>query len=328
MATVHDSFVGIGEEASWATAIAPTKFFEFTGESIAAKYERIESEALRAGSKVLRTDRFQPNPKGAEGDLKLEVLSKGFGVLFKHMFGNGALGTVTGGFTPQTHTIGTLQGKGLTCQVGRVDALGALTPFTYSGGKVTAWELTNAVDGVLELSVSLDFATEKAGAGTGATALAVPTYVTGSELFTFTGGAVTVASTEFAVTDVSVKGDNGVKTDRYFLRTGVNSTIKKEQLEEGMRSYEVELKGEFEGLTHYNRVASATAAGALAAVVLTWDSPSGAQVKVTVPNLRFDEMPLNADGAKIVEAALKGVALDDGTAGAIKLEYKSQDAAI
>lgn len=328
MSTVHDSFAGFGEEATWATAIAPTRFFEFTGESITGKYDRIESEALRSGTKVLRTDRFQVNPKGAEGDFKTEVLSKGFGVLFKHMLGNSVLGTLAGGFTPQTHTVGGLQGKGLTAQIGRVDSTGTLTPFTYSGGKVASWELSNAVDGVLELSLSLDFAAEKAGAGAGAFALATPTYPASAELFTFTGGACTIGGTEFAITDASVKGDNGLKTDRYFLRATPNQTVKKEPLEEGMRKYEVELKGEFDGLTQYNRVSSATAAGALAQTILTWDSPSGAQVKVTLPNHRFDEMPVNADGAKIVEVGLKGVALDDGTAGAIKVEYKSADTAI
>lgn len=327
MATVHDSFVGFGEEVTWATAIAPTRFFEFTGESIAGKYERIESEALRSGTKVLRVDRFQVNPKGAEGDVKLEVLDKGFGLLLKHMLGSVAVGAPAGGFSTQTHTIGTLLGKGLTCQVGRVDNSGVLTPFTYSGGKVASWELSNAVDGVLELSASLDFASEKGGAGAGAFALAVPTYPAGSSLFTFTGGAVTIAGTEFAVTDASVKGDNSLKADRYFLRTAPNQTVKKEPLEEGMRKFEVELKGEFDGLTHYNRVASATAAGAVATTVLTWDCPSGAQLKVTLQNHRFDEMPINSDGAKIVDAALKGVALDDGTNSPVKIEYKSADVA-
>lgn len=327
MSSVHDSFVGVAEEVTWGTPVAPSRFYEFTGESITGKYERIESDALRAGTRVQRTDRWQPNPKGAEGDLKVEVLDKGFGIVLKHMLGTVALGTPVGGFTVQTHTIGTLLGKGLTCQVGRVDSAGVLTPWTYEGGKVASWELSNQVDGVLELSVSLDFEAEKAGAGAGAYALAVPTYPADAQLFTFVGGSVTVDATEFAVSDVSVKGDNSLKTDRYFLRTSPNQTNKKEQLEEGMRKYDLELKGEFDGLTHYNRVASATAAGALAEVVLTWDAPSGAQLKVTCANVRFDEMPVNADGAKIVEAALKGVALHDGTAEPIKVEYKSADVA-
>lgn len=323
MSTVHDSFIGVGAEATWGTTIAPTRFFEFTGESISAKYERIESEALRSGTRVMRTDRFQPNAKGAEGDIKLEVLDKGFGLLFTHMLGTTALAAPAGGFTVQTHTVGALAGKGLTTQVARTDNAGVLTPFTYSGGKVASWELSNAVDGILGLSLSMDYSKENAGAGAGPLALATPTYPAGSQLFTFAGGAVTIGGTEFAVTDVTVKGENGLKTDRYFLRNGAQ-TLKKEPLEEGMRKFDIELKGEFDGLTQYNRVASATAAGAVAAVVMTWDAPSGAQLKVTCPGVRMDEMPLNADGAKIVEAALKGVALDDGT-GPIKFEYKSAD---
>lgn len=322
MASVHDQFVGLANESTYGTLVAPASFYEFQSEGVSGKYERIESESVRAGAKVLRTDRWAPNPKGAEGDLKLEVLDKGFDVLLKHMLGTEAAGTPSAGFQTNTYTLGSLAGKSLSTQIARVDNAGNLIPFHYKGGKVKGWELSNAVDGILNLSLDMDYATEIVGAGAGAQALATPTYPTGSQLFTFVGGAVTVGGTEFAVSDASIKAENNLKTDRFFLRGSGGATTKKEPLEEGLREYSFELKGEFEGVTHYNRVAAATNAGATAAIVLTWDSPQAGQLLVTLPFGRFDEGPVNADGMKIVELNLSGKALTDGAASPITIAYK------
>lgn len=57
MADVFDSYLGAKDEATFGTAIAVDKFYEFNSESIAPSYERIESEALRVGTKFARTDR-------------------------------------------------------------------------------------------------------------------------------------------------------------------------------------------------------------------------------------------------------------------------------
>jgi hypothetical protein len=321
MASVFDQFVGLAGESTYGTLVAPASFYEFQSEGISGKYERIESEAVRAGTRVLRNDRWAPNPKGAEGDLKLEVLDKGFDLLLKHMLGAEALGTPAGGFQTNTYTVGDLKGKSLSTQIGRADNTGTIIPFHYKGGKVKGFELSNAVDGILNLSLDMDYAGELIGAGAGAQALATPTYIAGTQLFTFVGGAVTIGGTEFAVSDASIKAENGLKTDRYFLR-GVNGTTKKEPLEEGLREYTFELKGEFEGVTHYNRVAASVAANAVAAITLTWDSPQGGQLLVTLPFGRFDEGPVNADGMKIVELNLSGKALTDGAASAITIAYK------
>lgn len=321
MATFHDTYVGFSEEGSYAPVAftAPTEFIEFSSEGIAGKYDRIEGEGLRAGTTVLRVDRWAVNPKGAEGDLKAEVLDVGFEKLLKHCLGAISSAAPSGGFTVHTITLGDLLGKSLAVKVGRVDTAGAIHPFDYSGGKVKSWELSNAVDGVLSLALDMDFAKE----GTGG-ASATPTFPAfSSQLLTFVGGSVTIAGSEFAVSDVSVKGENGLKVDRYALR-GANSTTKREPLVEGLRGITFDLKGEFDGMTHYNRVKSATTAGAQAAIVLTWDTPQGGQLKVDLPFARFDEAPVAVDGAKVIEQSLTGKALTDGAGQPITITYKAK----
>lgn len=326
MSAIQDSFLGVAEETTYGTAVAPARFLEMPQEGIEGKYERIDSGAFRAGQRVLHKDRFQPNPKGAEGDLTLEVVDSGFGLLFKHALGTIASGAPSGGFTTHTATVADLAGKSLTAQVGRVDSTGVLTPFTYEGGKVKSWELSNAVDGVLMLKLSMDFEKETIGAGAGAYALATPTYPAAgtTQLFTFVSCSVTIGGTDFGVSDISIKGDNKLKTDRWF--SSATGQTKREPKEEGLRQFTMDLKGEFDSLTHINRVASLTAAGAVAAVTATWSSPQGGQVVVTLPAVRFDEGAPKFDGAKISEQPLKCVVLWDGSTSPVSVAYKTKDA--
>ncbi|MFE0648548.1 phage tail tube protein [Streptomyces sp. NPDC059534] len=320
MATVHDSYFGVVDETTYGTAVAVTKFFEFTDEGISGKYERIDSEAIRAGTRVLRSDRFAVNPKGAEGDVKMEVTSGGFEFWLKHMMGGLTSAAPAGGFVTHTAVLGDLNGKSLTAQVCRVDNTGAKIPFTYEGGKVKEWELSNAVDELLNLSVSLDFAKETIGAGAGAYAAGTPAYVANTKLFSFGGGTVTVAGLAFDITDFSVKGSNGLKDDRYFIRSDGK---KGEPLESDLRKYEWSLKGEFSGTAHVNRVAAALASGAVANITVLWDGPDGSQVKVEIPFARFDEGPVNVGGLEVVAHDLSGIALTDGTASPVTITYKA-----
>ncbi|MFI8890510.1 phage tail tube protein [Streptomyces paradoxus] len=317
MATVHDQYFGVADEVTYGTAVAPSKFFEFQSEGIEGKYERVNSEAIRAGTKVLRSDRFATSAKGAEGDVKLEVVSGGFDFWLKHMLGAVAAGAPSGGLTTYTATVGPLDGKSFSAQVGRVDNTGALTPFTYEGGKVKEWEISNAVDELVTLSLTLDFGKETIGAGTGAYAAATPTYVANTKLLAFNGGSVKVAGADFPVSDFSLKADNGLNVERYFIRAGA----KGEQKEEGLRAFEWSLKGEFAGTTHINRVAAAVASGALASIEASWSGPDGSLLKVEMPFGRFDEGPVSAGGFELIEQELSGVALTDGAASAVKITY-------
>jgi len=321
--TLHDEYIGCVAEGTYATGAAVARFFEFSSETISGKYQRVEAAGIRAGSRVERTDRWAPNPKGADGDLKFEVLDSGFGLLLQHALGAFSAGTASGGFTPYTYTMGTLLGLSTTWQVGRVDTSGNLNPFTYEGGKVKTWEISNALDGVLNLDLSVDFAKETMGAGAGQYAVSTPTYPTGSQLLTFIGGTCTVAGTAFAINNASVKGDNKLDVSRYFINNG---GIKKEPIENEYRALTWSLKGEFDSMTQVKRVSSATNAGALAAIVLNWVSPQGGGLSVTLPNARFDTGPVQA-ALKTPEVTLSGKALDDGTSGPIAVVYTTKDAA-
>lgn len=388
---------GIVDEVTYGTPVAVTKFVEFNTESLAGVYERIDSAALRVNTRVQRSDRFAINQKGAAGGVEFDVLSKNFAYFLKHMLGviaapSALSGADVGAFV-HVATIGTLTAKSFTAQVGRPQTGGTVTPFTYGGGKVKMWELTNSVDGFLVCKLDTDYQSE-ASSGAGAFALQTASFPTGTEVLNFVGGTVdlvglqvtnralttnvatittatahllaigdvvtvvgvhasldgtfVVASvptgTTFTyakviadvvtaaaptnsfitgspavavladVTDVSVSMDNTLKTDRYFIRA---SALKKEPLESGNRDGKFSVTMEFNTLTDYNRVASATAAGALSGLTFRWQGSvlvtggaAKATVTVQVPQARFDDGVPTVGSADLLTMTLTGKILD------------------
>jgi hypothetical protein len=318
-----DAQIGFAEETTFGVIATPTRFPEFNSESITATYARVESNGLRPGRRYRSDSRFTPYIEGAAGDIEMEVGSKGFGLLLKHMLG--AIATTAGAageVNTHTATPGDLNGKSLTVQVGRPLYTGStVQPFTHAGGKVASWELANSNDGNLMATLSMDFATEDT-----ATALAAASYPTGLETFSWVGGQVSIAGTQFDVTEVSVTGDNALRIDRRYLR---NNPAKKEQVGNDYRAGEFSLTADFDSLAQRNRVASATAAGAMAEVRALWQGKTLAGA-TTFPSLevvlngRFDTFEANVGGPAAIEQSLGGTYLG---ASAISIVYQSADLA-
>lgn len=320
------SQLGTVDEVTYGTPVTVTKFHEIVDENIQGQYARIESSSLRAASRVQRSDRWALNPKGASGPVQLEVMSKGFGFWLKHMMGS----VVTTGPTETTaynHSgrVAALTGDSFTLQVGRPDIADVIRPFTYEGGKITGWELSNSVDGFLMCRLDCDFEAE----GT-ATGLATASYPTGMEILNFVGGLITVGGSNFDATDITIRANNNLKTDRYFIR---QNSLKKEPLENGAREYSVSMTCEFVDLVTYNRVAATTNAAAMGDVVAKWEggllagaTTIKAGLHCTMDTVRFDAFGPAVQGPELLTATLEGRVLDEsGANGPVVLDYKTLD---
>lgn len=304
---------------------AVNRFFEFNSENIRAVRPRVESPAMRANQRVQRSDRFVPTNMGAAGPIELPVLTKGFGWWLRYMLGTTATAGPTDSVYTHTGTIGDLTGDSFTMQVDRGFYGGSSQPFTWEGGKIASWTLRCDVDGLLLFNADLDFEDE-----TRLTALASASYESAMQPLSWAGGAVTVEGTSVPVTTASFGCNNGLKTDRRYLR---GSTLKKEPVEAAHRDISWNLAADFDSLTQYNRFTSDTAAGALATIVATWTGPvlAGAaaypQLIVTIEEARFDDVDgIGVTSTEPLSQALSGRGLFDGTNSAIKVEYKSVDA--
>lgn len=317
--------LGVVDESTYGTPVTVTRFFEFTSESIVAETGRVESAGIRAGTRALRSDRRVPFISGASGSVEFDVLSKGFGWWLKHMLGSVAT-TGPAETTVYTHTgtVGDLTGDFFTMQVG-VPQIGGgtITPKTAHGGKVKSWELSCKAGETLKFKADLDFEDIEH-----TTSLATASYPTAMEQLTFIRGLVTVGGVNTDVSSFAVKVDNALKTDRRFLR---NNALKKEPVEAGLRQVTCDLELDFDSLTHQNRVLSATASGAQAAVVLyceglgTIGSTLKPKATITVPVVMFDGDTPNVGGPDVVAQTLKGVGLFDGTNSPISVGYQTLD---
>jgi len=318
-----DQQIGFVDESTYGTAVTVTKFYEFNTESIKESEGRTEGTPLRVNQFHKRTDRFTPYFAGASGSIQVDVLTKGFGFLLKHMLGTVAT-TGPAETVVYSHTATELDliTKSFTCQVTRpFHPSGTVQAFTYSGGKVTEWTLSNSVDGNLVADLNVDFQQVST-----AVATATASYPTGMENLSWAGGVVSIAGSNYDVTEISIGCSNGLNTDRRQIRA---NTLKKEPTG-GQREGTFSIQADFDSLTQRNRAHAAVRADATAQIIATWNGPTllGStiypQLVVTIPTIRFDEWEAANSGPEGITQTLSGVWRSD-TASAATIVYKSAD---
>lgn len=318
--TALDIQFGVKTETNYGEPVVVDRFYETDGQPrIIGKFGRVRSNALRSGQRALRSDRQTPYKLGAEGDVTMPVLSKGFGWWLPFLLGTLATTGPTDSVYTHTGTVGPMIGDSFTAQVGRpLNPSGTVQPFTYHGCKVPTWSLNNSVEGALMLTPSLDAEDEDT-----TTALAVPSYPTGAEPLTWVGGVITLGGTQVDVSEIGIECDNHLKTDRRYIR---GNPLKKEPVEAALRELTASLQMDFESLAQRVYVASQTAAGNLATLVCTWTAPTLAgaatypHLKATIP-LSLEEFDVEG-GPEPLTQSLSGIGVD----ALCTLEYRSTDA--
>ena len=317
--------LGLVDESTYGTPVVVTRFLEFTSESIKLDQGRVQSTGLRTGQRTPRSDRFQPYRKGAAGNIVLDVPTKGFGFFLKHMLGTVATAGPTDSNFTHTGTEGSLLGDFFTTQFNRpFNPSGTTQAFTYEGCKIPSWELSCDLDGVLVATIDVDAEDENTTTG-----LATAVYATSFNVFTWAQGSMTIAAAAAEIKNFKVSGNNGLNTDRRYLRA---STLKKEPVESTMREYAWEAVMDFSDLTQYNRFRDALATNTTAAIVATFSGPvahAGAtlpSLTITIPAARFDVADINIGGPEELMISLSGVALSNGTNSPVTIAYVTTDA--
>jgi hypothetical protein len=311
----------IAEETTYGTPVTPTRGYEFNSESMALDIERLESAGLRAGTRVLRSDRWAAGAKSVGGTIEMDLQNKSFGLWLKHMFGGFAVATPGGATNARTHTAtpGDLP-VGLTVQVGRASENGTVNAFTYHGCKVASWDLSADVGEIGKLSVDLIGEDEDTS-----TSLATASYASSSSLLVFTQATLSVAGSDVDVRSATLAGDNGLDVDRYKL----GSALRKAPVEAAMRAYTGTLDAYFANLTAYNRFVNGTeAALVLEFVGATIEGAFNFGLEVTC-NVRFDgETPTVGGPDEIAQSLPFKCVSADGTPGsAITAVYTTTDTA-
>lgn len=307
------------DETVYGTPVTTDRGFEFRSESLKLDIERIESQGIRAGQRVLRSSQWYPGKKAVSGDVVMELGNQGFGRWWKHALGGVVTSQPAAGPSPtvylHTFTPGDLP-VAQTIQVGRPDVGGTVRPFTYHGCRVGSWKLESSVSELAVLTMSMIGEDEDT-----ATALASVSYASGLRGMTFVNGVLTVASSGQDVMSVTVEGKNALAEDRYFHGT----QLRKKPEEQGLRDFSGSLDAEFESLTAYNRFVNGTEAelkltytGGIIEDALTFQT-------IITTNVRFDGETPAIGGREIVKLKLPWKTVDDGTTS-MKVEYQTSDA--
>lgn len=280
---------GFVDEVTYGTYVAPTRFLEFNSESLELHRERIESNGIRAGRRVLH--RWAAGVQWVDGDVEFELAPQGTALLWKHILG----GVVTSGAGPYTHTLtpGDLAGKSMTVQVGRPDIGGVVRPHSFLGCKVASAELSLAVNEFAMMTVGLYGAHEDT-----AQTLAVASYPGSYSPFVFTQGSISLAGSGFDVKEATLSIDNGLALNRHFIRA-TTPERPKEPLEANRRAITGSLTADFTDLTAYNRFVNGTEA----ALVFTLNAGASAITTITM-NVRFDGKTPNVEGDDLLEQSL------------------------
>lgn len=332
--------LGFKAETTVGTAVTVDRFLPVNSFTPTLAKSEVVSEGIRGCALTPYTDDSVVVGRAATAQLNVDVRSTLFGPLLRQILGAVDGPTVIGA-TPlyrQIHTPGDLTGKSLTIQAGFPESYSStVNPFTYNGAKVTNATFSCARGGTLKLSMDLDMWDEDT-----ATALAVDSYPTAWEIFSWAGFAATIGGTvdttagRTTIPDgVTIKGLRGVNlafalglaTDRVFAGGG---GIKDEQIENAMRAYTGELDVEFADRTQLHALFSAHTTTALQ---FTWtgkvDVGSGdfPVLRITYPQTKLLTGSPGLSGPDIIPGNTTFRAYGDpsGTHPDVQIEYESVD---
>ena len=334
MATTQDVSVGVGVESTFKTGVTPTRFFEIVDESLDWNKNIKQGQGLRVGGRVARSARrVVPSADGA-GDITVEAISKGMGLLWQACLGGGVSTLVSGSTYQQLFTLGD-NPPSLTVQKGLPQAGGTVDAYTFLGCVVSGWEFSFPNADVCSLKVTFDAADV-----TTATAYATPSYPASPSLFHFAGGSVftgtltapTTTALASAVTPLadirggSVNGNNNVRNDRFNLG---GAGRKSKQLV-GLR----EIAGSIDVEYDTTMFRDALLNDSPMSLVLNFTTPTALStgvetLQVVLPEIKFDSPLAQSNGTDLIVSSMNFTVLDNLTAAQpIWVVHRTSDTAL
>lgn len=311
MTTFLDAQFGIKKETAYGTAVVPDRFFEFINAPFKLDKAIVQGQGLRVGSRVARSARRAVPYRSVSGDLELEAVTKGMGVLWEACMGAGASTLVSTGLYQQVFTFADAL-PSYTVQTGVWNGT-AVAPYNWSGCQVGSWSI-ECPEGDL-VKVKVTFAGKALST---AGSVAVASYPAGMGLFTFAHAAFYAGGTLTAPTTTALGSASGsalavVKGFTLNVDNALNdgpqvgglSTVRKP----GLRAVSGTVTVEHEGTTFVDAIQNETPM--LLIVTLT----NGTDVlQVIVPEVKLDGDLPNAGGAERVTHGLNFAGLDNLTA--------------
>lgn len=268
LALGQNSWLGIGAESIYGTAVARSKFVELSSESLKYKTGKVQRPSLRG----LSANRTVPMKKGVEGSFGIQLPFSGAEVLIKHMLGSVA----TSGAGPYTHdfSLAAALPVGLSLEVNRDSAnIGGSSSFLYEGCQISKWTLKQEPEDFLMLEC------EVIGEDGSLVAVSTPTFATWDGIHWGDFTSATINSVATPIHGFEISGDNTLAADRFKL----GSLTRRGLGRGGPRQITGSLTAEFDALTLHTLYRDQTGFS----IVLLYTSGSKT-FTVTLANVRFE----------------------------------------
>ncbi|MFI8531803.1 phage tail tube protein [Streptomyces aquilus] len=315
--------LGIAAESSYGTFLAPTKFVEFTKESLALKKTTAQSAGIAAGRLMALSSRRVVTRREVSGSFDMEVSNKGMGLLLQTLMGTTVTPVQQGATAAylQTHTLASVAGKSLTIQKGVPLTSGTVTDKTFIGCKITSGEFSCGVGEMLTGTFEIDGkdCDESQTLAAASYSNMSPFHFGQMALKTGTFGAETALD---GIRKVNCKIERPQDVDRFYAN---QVALKKEPIEND----QVKITGSLE--TDYVATTLDDLHTSDGATSLVWEfvgpliaSTFFETFRLTLPAVKLDEGPPVVDGFGVVKPTFNFTGLFDGT-NQPKIEYISTD---
>ncbi len=314
------SSAGFAIESTFGTPVTPpTNFIAATSQSLSLDVEHIMSEGIRSGRAVQDVNRYVVNKKGASGSIEFDAEANGMGLLLRHMIGDERAysttkTTVSSGVYSYSFRPGTLMtSSSMTWQLGIPGRDGVVRTGNLPGSVVSEWEVSNEIDGLLTSSLTIagrDWVPSSADRQ-------APAYATGTELFSFAGGAVTVGGTSAEVRSVSIACNHGLDLERYQI---ASSTLRSQPVQNARREITGSVELEFgagPGTWATDSLMDKYRAGTVVALVATWTGGTAISgtyypsISFSLPKCLITSATPTVEGPDMVMQTVEFMALED-----------------
>lgn len=334
--------IGIVAESTVNTPVAVTTFNPFISETLENQIMTAYDAGLCAGALDIPAARRQVTGNYGTGDVTFNVASKGFGRWAKAALGSSAVATQisTSGAYTQFHNLGSADGVSWTIQKGIPEVGGTVDPLTFSGCKITAWELACDANGLMTFKPTI-FAQNVQPTGAGALGLQTASYSV-AQNFGFqlckwsTFSAMTVVSslwtpttpTALKVRKMSIKGGQPKNTTRWIA----GSQNPDEGLGNAFTLATGSIDIDYSSTAFYTAYAAGTSLGLQMSAVGSIIGTSGtnqATVQVTMPAITLEQGSTpKSSGPDIETVTYPFTVYNDGTNGSMQVYIVSTDAAL
>ncbi|MEU0716840.1 phage tail tube protein [Streptomyces lavendulocolor] len=318
--------IGLAAESSYGTFVAPTRFIEFTKESLQLKKTTATSSGIAAGRLMALGSRRVVTQTESGGSIEMEVTNRGMGPLLQALMGTTVTPVQQGATTAylQTHTLADTAGKSLSIQKGVPLTTGSVTDKTFLGCKVVGAEFSCGNGEMLTSSWEFDAKTVDE-----AQALAAASYTAMSPFhfgqMAVKTGAYGAETALDGVRKMSLKFERPQATDRFYAG---QAGLKKEPITNNW----VQVTGSLEMDYVATTVDDLHTSDGSTSLVWEFVGPVIAStyfetIRFKVPVIKIDDAPPVIDGPEVIRPTFGFTGLLDLT-NPIAIEYISADSTL